>query len=178
MQHTHTLHAKKEVINVFNWIGSGVLISEIQTIFEAVAESDNSIWDKDEEKEYRKIINAVIFFIASLNEMYENSKMVNIATAAEIRAFGEKFEPIPETIDSLKLITISKKLFSSYPAKEITDTLWECYFECLTCKAAKTWKRLKFSNLGFTIKIVTQLINEMDVLIRTDERDLYMMHLN
>lgn len=165
MRHTQIANAKKEVIDFYSCFGSGTIISEITKVFDAARKDELRNWDRDESLHYSSIINAVIYFTASLTQLIIESSTVSLRGEAEKRVFGERLEATPDSMDTEKFLSIGSKLLSKFPSTEINNTLWECYFEAMNVKDDYSISRMELSSIGFTLKVVTSVITEMDFLI-------------
>lgn len=128
-------------------------------------------WDGEEVSHYNHIINSVILFTSCLTQLYIESSTEVVSSPAETEAYGKKIGATPDSIDSDKFLTIGKKLFSKFSCREITETLWEYYFEAMCIKGADKLKRSEISSIGFTLKTITQIIVEMDFLINRVEKE-------
>ena len=170
MQHTQIANAKKEVIDFFSCFPAGTIISEVNEIYDAYRFSMLGHWDQEELTEYNQVINSVSLFAVSITELYFESSTVVVTSPQETKLYGKKFGATPDSMDTDKFIMILVKLFSKFPASKINETLWECYFEAMGIKGENKLKRNKISSIGFTMKLITQVITEMDFLINRSEK--------
>ena len=171
MQHTQIFNAKKEVIDFFSSCGSGTIISEITKIFDTARNEAWKNWDKDERQHYTGVIDAVIYFSASLTQLLIDSSTEDLRNDTEKIVYGVKLEATPDSIDSETFLSIGKKLLNKFSSKEIADILWECYFEAMIVNGEVAISRMDLSSIGYTLKVVTNVIFEMDVLINRINAD-------
>lgn len=108
MQHTQTANAKKEVIEVLSWLGSGTIISEVHKVHDACRFSmmKSKQWDGEEVSHYNHIINSVILFTSCLTQLYIESSTEVVSSPAETEAYGKKLGATPDSIDSDKFLSI------------------------------------------------------------------------
>ena len=174
MQHTQVFNAKKEFLDFFSGCGSGTIITEVTKIFDAARSANhvNGFWDRDEQIKYSCIINAVIYFTASLTKLQIDSSTENLRGEAEIRVFGVNLEATPDSTSTENFLAIGKKLLSKFSSKEITEILWQCYFEAMVVKGEYEITRMQLASIGYTLEVVTGIISEMDVLIIRVENEV------
>ncbi len=166
MQHTTIKQLKDDAFNLVYLIGASEITYELHKIFQCVAYSENRLWVEEEIFSNRNILDAVTLFLHSLNDALSKHKKEWIELSSS------------EHVDSEKIFDIGTKLFTSYNANDINSFLWECYFESMTCEKSKFWKRIEFANIGFTLRLVTQLISDFDRLIISDEQNRNSICLN
>ncbi len=171
MQHTQIFKAKKEVIDFFSSFGSGTIVSEITKIFDTARHEAGKNWDRDESQHYSVVINAVIYFSASLTQLLIDSSTEDLRSETEKKMYGERLQATPASIDTEAFLSIGKKLLSKFSSTEISDILWECYFEAMVVNGDQSISRSQLSSIGYTLKVVTGIINEMDVLINRVNAD-------
>lgn len=165
MQQTHIANAKKEAINFFSCFAAGTIISEVNEIYDAYRFSNLHHWNREELTENDQVINAVSLFAASLTELYFESATVVISSPKETIVHGERYGATIDSMNTDKFLMIAEKLFSKFTARQINETLWESYFEAMCIEGENMLKRNKLSSIGFTLRMITQLITELDFIV-------------